>query len=127
MAFTSDDILKSRRTLPIGYWKGTGLSLLLDLLATILSGGLSVSEISKQKEETRLSQVFIALSLHGLKHNDKIPELISRILEDFHQSIPEKDSSNVRYPGEKVAMIRKDNMEKGIPVLKSIWDEIVSL
>ena len=31
-------ILASRRVLPIGYWKGAGMSLLLDILATILSG-----------------------------------------------------------------------------------------
>src|SRR5690606_12554923 len=38
-----DAILETKRTLPIGYWKGAGLSLLLDLLATVLSGGLSVA------------------------------------------------------------------------------------
>jgi LDH2 family malate/lactate/ureidoglycolate dehydrogenase len=41
-------IIESRRPLPIGYWKGAGLSLLLDLLATILSAGLSTHEISKE-------------------------------------------------------------------------------
>ena len=35
-------ILASGSPLPIGYWKGAGLSLLLDLLATILSGGFQL-------------------------------------------------------------------------------------
>ncbi len=44
-------ILESWRPLPIGYWKGAGLSLLLDLLAAILSGGLATHEISKKEVE----------------------------------------------------------------------------
>ena len=34
-----DEILKTLRVLPAGYWKGSGLSLMLDILVTILSGG----------------------------------------------------------------------------------------
>src|SRR5205823_5938788 len=41
------EIIESKRPLPIGYWKGAGLALLLDILATILSGGLSTFEISQ--------------------------------------------------------------------------------
>ena len=44
-----DEILETWRALPVGYWKGAGLSLLLDILATILSGGLSTHEISQSK------------------------------------------------------------------------------
>lgn len=42
--FTTDPaaVLQSKRPLPIGYWKGAGLSLLLELLAVVLSGGLAV-------------------------------------------------------------------------------------
>src|SRR5688572_27913734 len=47
-------MLTSRRVLPIGYWKGAGMSLLLDILATILSGGLSTHEISKKEAEHAL-------------------------------------------------------------------------
>src|SRR5665213_766027 len=42
-------ILESERLLPVGFWKGSGLSLVLDLLATILSGGQSTAEITKSK------------------------------------------------------------------------------
>ena len=38
------DIEASQRALPIGYWKGSGLSLVLDLLAAMLSGGLATGE-----------------------------------------------------------------------------------
>lgn len=120
-------IMETRRTLPIGYWKGSGLSLLLDILATVLSGGLSVAEIDKLPAECNVSQVFIAINLSALHHHQRIPQLIQGIIDDYHASIPENPSRNVRYPGERVLQIRHDNTSKGIPVLKNVWNEIVAL
>src|SRR5438309_6740917 len=39
------EIEKSNRPLPIGYWKGSGLALMLDLVAGILSGGQTTHQI----------------------------------------------------------------------------------
>ena len=44
-------ILASGRPLPVGFWKGAGLSLLLDLLAAVLSGGDAVKDISVRPDE----------------------------------------------------------------------------
>ncbi|HEX8352267.1 MAG TPA: 3-dehydro-L-gulonate 2-dehydrogenase, partial [Pyrinomonadaceae bacterium] len=55
---------ESGRPLPAGYWKGSGLALLLDMAAALLSGGLATHQIPADPlEETRLSQVFIAFDL----------------------------------------------------------------
>ena len=121
-----DQILKSQRILPVGYWKGAGLSLLLDILATILSGGLSVADISQQKAECNVSQVFIAIDITKLSNFKTIASAIQQIIDDYHQSIPEK-SSRVVFPGERVLSIRAENKAQGIPVLKAVWDEIQSL
>lgn len=125
---TSDpvEILKSGRVLPIGYWKGAGLSLLLDVLATILSGGLSVSEISRQAEETNVSQVFVAFDTSNLNHSPTIPRLLKQIIDDYKGSVV-GDGQRVRYPGEHIAEIRANNLANGIPVLKSIWDKVSAL
>jgi len=121
-----DEILKSQRILPVGYWKGAGLSLLLDILATILSGGLSVSGISQQKAECNVSQVFIAIDIRKLDNFSSIASAIKQIIDDYHQSIPEK-TSRVVFPGERVLSIRAENTSQGIPVLKAVWEEIQSM
>jgi 3-dehydro-L-gulonate 2-dehydrogenase len=55
-------ILESKRALPIGFWKGSGLSLVLDLLATLLSGGDSTAVITQSgRKETGVSQVLLPL------------------------------------------------------------------
>lgn len=120
-------ILESKRVLPIGYWKGSGLSLLLDILATIFSGGLSVSEISKQSEETKVSQVFISFNLKSLQHYSRISQLLHQIIKEFHESTPANENESVRYPGEAILKTRAKNFANGIPVLKGVWQEIQSL
>ncbi|MGH2648904.1 MAG: 3-dehydro-L-gulonate 2-dehydrogenase [Ginsengibacter sp.] len=117
-------ILSSNNPLPIGYWKGAGLSLLLDLLATVLSGGLSTHEISKKEVEYGLSQVFIAINISKLNDQSAVGKTIEAILNDYHQSIPVKGSKKIVYPGERVLQTRKNNLANGIPVLKKIWEEI---
>lgn len=120
-------ILESRRPLPIGFWKGAGLSLLLDILATILSGGWSASEISKREMEYGLSQVFIAIDIRRLGNHSMIPTLLQQIIQDYHQSIPLDDNKNITYPGERVMNTRKQNLANGIPVLNDIWEKIGKL
>ena len=117
-------ILASNNPLPVGYWKGAGLSLLLDLLATILSGGLSTHELSKEEVEYSLSQVFIAIDISKLDNHSAIAKTIEQVLNDYHQSMPLDESKKIVYPGERVLQTRKNNLANGIPVLKKVWDEI---
>lgn len=120
-------ILESLRPLPVGYWKGAGLSLLLDLLATILSGGLATHEISKKEVEYGLSQVFIAIDISKLGNHSAITKVIEGILNDYRQSVPIDESKKIMYPGERALQTRKNNLANGIPVLRKVWDEITAL
>lgn len=119
-------ILESKRTLPIGYWKGAGLSLLLDILSTILSGGLSTQEITSRKVEHGLSQVFIAIDMQQLKNYKGIETCINAIISDYKASTAQ-DGRQIVFPGERVLKDRVKNLKDGIPVMKKVWDEIESL
>jgi 3-dehydro-L-gulonate 2-dehydrogenase len=119
-------IRESRRPLPIGYWKGAGLSLLLDILAAVLSGGLSVHEITKEQSEMAVSQVFIAIDANKLGNHSAIGTVVQNIIADYHQSTPEKGKS-ITFPGERVLQTRQRNMVNGIPVLKEVWEQIKGL
>ena len=117
-------ILASSRPIPIGCWKGAGLALLLDLLATVLSGGLATHEISKKEVEYGLSQVFIAIDISKLGHQSTITKIIEEIINDYHQSVSVDELKKIIYPGERVLITRKNNLANGIPVIKKVWDEI---
>ncbi|MES1215628.1 MAG: 3-dehydro-L-gulonate 2-dehydrogenase [Bacteroidota bacterium] len=121
------EIIATRRTLPIGYWKGAGMSLLLDLFTTILSGGLAGHEITKAGTETNISQLFIAIDISKLSNHSLIAKTVEGIIQNYHQSIPIDDSKKITFPGERVLQSRKKNLANGIPVLKKVWDEIMKL
>lgn len=119
-------VLETRRLIPTGYWKGAGLALLLDILSVVLSNGLATHEIGKDKTESGLSQVFIAMDLSRLPNRSSIHTIINNIIADYQFSIPVEQDKKILYPGERVVMTRKSN-EKGIPVQKKVWDIIKGL
>ncbi len=123
----ASEILESNRALPIGYWKGSGLALLLDLLAVILSGGLSTAQISRQAAEFAVSQVFIAIDISKLGNHRTIQESVSGIINDLHGSVPAHGTQKILYPGERVLHTRSENLKNGIPVDKSMWEEVQRL
>ncbi|THU31164.1 3-dehydro-L-gulonate 2-dehydrogenase [Niastella caeni] len=119
-------IRASRRPLPIGYWKGAGLALLLDILAAVLSGGLSVHEVAKQQSEMSVSQVFIAIDINKLGNHSAIAQVVQNIIADYHRSIPENNRS-ITFPGERVMQTRQRNLQHGIPVVKEVWEQVKGL
>lgn len=120
-------IIESRRPLPIGYWKGAGMALLLDMLAVIMSGGLATYEISSKNAEYGLSQVFIAIDISKSGPPSSIASVLENIINDYHQSEPVDSSVKIVYPGERVLETRRRNQQNGISVFKEIWDEILKL
>jgi 3-dehydro-L-gulonate 2-dehydrogenase len=104
----------SGRPLPIGFWKGSGLSLVLDLIAAILADGLATHQIPKDPErETGISQLFLAIDPTGLG-TDRSAQIADAILA----------STGSRYPGERTPEIRAQNMKLGVPVEEAVWRDL---
>jgi 3-dehydro-L-gulonate 2-dehydrogenase len=119
-------ILETRRPIPIGYWKGAGLSLLLDIFAAILSGGLATHEITAKAIEF-CSQVYIAIDISKLHNHKTIQQAVNNIIQDYKESAPAEEKARISYPGERVLKTREQNTTHGIPVLQQVWKEIMSL
>jgi 3-dehydro-L-gulonate 2-dehydrogenase len=118
----SDAIMQSKRTVPIGFWKGSGLALVLDVLVSTLSNGKTTAEITRDKTEYGLSQLF--LCLHPQQLNE---QMMDEIISYTKSSQPAEDGSSIRYPGEGTLAARKENMLKGIPVEEKIWKQVLSM
>lgn len=121
------DILKTHQSLPIGYWKGSGLSLALDLIASVLAGGRNARQVGELPYETELSQVFISISLDRLPDKEELMQNIDRTLENLKHSQPMHPDQNVHYPGEHMMEVRKENLELGIPVDEAVWAEVCKM
>ena len=121
------EILETMRGLPIGYWKGAGLSLLPDILATVLSAGLPTHEISEREVEYGVSQVFISFDLRNPGNFPAVKKTVAGIVDDLKKSIPIGADNEIRYPGEATVRTRNENLKHGIPVNKTVWEEIINL
>jgi 3-dehydro-L-gulonate 2-dehydrogenase len=120
-------IEKSQRPLPIGYWKGSGLALVLDMIAVLLAGGQATFQIPEDPErETGLSQVFVAVDPQALGAEDSAAATADQIIE--HLQLPSiGEGERVLYPGERVLATRRENLERGVPIEPAVWRELLAM
>ena len=120
-------ILDSQRALPIGYWKGSGLALVLDIMAAVISGGQATHQIGKQVSEYAVSQVFIAINAIGMMGKAILNETVETIINDFHTATPLNVNEMVRYPGEGMLRTRQESLEKGVLVDETQWQALLEM
>ncbi len=115
----------SQRALPVGYWKGSGLSLVLDMLAAMLSGGHATYQIPREPtRESGLSQIFLAINPGSLASADELTKIAEGILGSLREATPVDPAKPVRYPGEETLRLREENLRLGVPVDPEIWNQI---
>lgn len=115
-------IIKSRRALPIGYWKGSGLAFILDVLLTAITGGKSTAAINSTVNESGVSQFFLCLY-----KSDYNQMLIDEIIRYTKSSATVEPGGHIRYPGENTLATRQFNEEHGIPVDEMKWEELLKM
>lgn len=120
------EIIKNESALPIGFWKGSGLSFVLDILASILAKGDPTCQVGARNVEYGLSQVFISISLEWLD-NEYSKNIIQEVIQNLHSSVPGGSGKKTYYPGEKTLLTRIENQKLGIPVNAEIWKIIMDL
>ncbi len=121
------DIVDTRRVLPTGYWKGSGLSIMLDLIVTLLSSGRSTAKIGEMEAEYGLSQVFICFDVDQLNHADRHKSLVDEIINHVTAAQPVDPGSQIEYPGSRTLKRRAKHMKEGIPINNEIWDHLLTM
>lgn len=116
------EIIESERILPIGLWKGSAMSLVLDLAAAILSGGNTTSKIGEFPDETSLSQVFMSVDVGNYFSAEQLHVLVDETLAYNRKQNPE-----ARYPGQGSMEHRRIHLEEGVEIPEEVWNEIKNL
>lgn len=119
---------KNRRLLPMGYWKGSGLSIVLDMIATLLTNGLSVRDITEDMDdEYCVSQIFIAIEVDRLIDGKTREEKLQKIMDYVKTAERADPNVAIRLPGHEFPQMREENKKNGIPVNESVWQTITKL
>lgn len=111
-------IMASKRPLPIGLWKGSGLAMVLDILTAALSSGNPVAAISKTGKEGGVSQFFLAIDASPMD---------SSVMEEIITYTKAGEEDKIHYPGEKMMATRHENTANGIPVHEEIWKTVCAM
>lgn len=113
------------RPLPIGFWKGSALSIVLDAIAAALSAGNATHQIPKDPlYETGLSQFFLALS--PVSQAALRDQVLDGIVDHLH-AVATAEGEQVFFPGERTLERRAENLQAGIPVDPDIWRLVNSM
>ncbi|HMG86291.1 MAG TPA: 3-dehydro-L-gulonate 2-dehydrogenase [Terracidiphilus sp.] len=121
-------IEKSQRLLPVGFWKGSGLAMVLDMVAAMTSLGNATHAIANDPlRETGLSQMFVAIDPRGFGDAARMAQIADEVVESVQHSRPVVEGKTVRYPGENTVRLREENRRLGLPVEEGVWDEILRM
>ncbi|AKD02941.1 3-dehydro-L-gulonate 2-dehydrogenase [Pontibacter korlensis] len=115
-------IKETSSALPIGFWKGSGLALMLDVLVASLSGGRTVEQISADGKEAGVSQFFLCINAEKLDES-----ILENIISYTKSSAGGDRDGEVRYPGEGTLAAREKNSKEGIPVNEEMWQQVQQL
>lgn len=115
---------------PIAGPKGSGLMMMVDILCGALLGqpsGKSVSsmyaDLSKGRE---LGQIHIVINPEFFAGLDAFEKTIENMVKEIHEMKPAQGVSKVYYPGERSEGVYLKYKEEGIPIVKDIYDYLVS-
>ncbi len=122
-------IEKTRRMIPIGYWKGSSFSFMLDLLGAILTDGVGAADLDHKGQGScgGASQVMIVIDPKKIMTEESMAETIQKASSHLKSSTPSEHSTGIFAPGEDYIRFRAEHDEQGIFVDDDIWKEIQSL
>jgi 3-dehydro-L-gulonate 2-dehydrogenase len=121
-------IEQSWRPLPVGYWKGSGLAIVLDMIAAVMSLGQATHELAADPLlEAGISQIFLTMNPQALGSTPRTEQIADDIVASLHNSKPATEGRRVRYPGEQTLRVRAENDKLGLPVEPAVWEQILAM
>ncbi len=122
-------IEESRRIMPIGYWKGSGFSAMLDIFGAVLTDGVGAADLNAETKGScgGCSQVMIVIDPKKISDCEKIKATIQKEIEYIESGEPDENSNGVHIPGAGMERFHRDHDMNGIFVDDKVWGELKTL
>ncbi len=124
-------ILKSKRMMPMGQHKGSGLSLMIDIMTGILSGGKYCGELSEEGKgqpwATGYSQAFIAIDIASFIPLNDFQRRVDELVAYVKRGQTAEGFSEITIPGERAWRERALREKDGIPLDEITLGELRTL
>lgn len=122
-------IEETKRLLPTGYWKGSGLAICLDTMAALLSQGKSTYDLDNENvfNCTGCSQIFIAMNPNAFGTEEENERIINLMKERITKAHPIEEKNPVRYPGLGMQKRVEKGLKNGIQVDEKIYKKVMEI
>lgn len=122
-------IEESMRIMPIGYWKGSSFSFMLDILGSVLTDGVGAVDLNAATKGScgGCSQVIIIIDPKKITDAASMNETLKRAIEYVKSAELAEHSTGVMIPGEDYVRFNEDHDKNGIFVDDTVWAEIKAL
>ncbi|XVU29883.1 Ldh family oxidoreductase [Actinoplanes sp. CA-054009] len=113
--------------LPLGGAKGAGMSLVFELLTSVLVGAPILSSFhGDDPAGRRHRQNALILALRPAAFGDEaaFPPAVESTLAALRGLTPVADDAEIRYPGENSAAVAAERAAEGVPVAAKVWSEL---
>lgn len=118
-------ILESKKLFPIGFWKGSGLSIALDLMASVISGGFATKDIAMDCEYP--CQIFITIDIARIGDYGEMLAKVEDTLSYVRSSVPLDPQAPVRCPGDGLFEQRRRSMQEGVYCDDRLYRKLVDM
>jgi len=123
---TTDPAL-AKMPLPLGGAKGAAMSLVFELLTSVLVGAPILSSFhggDPHGRTHRQNALLIALDPAAFGDPSVFTESVATTLGTLKGLTPADEQTEIRYPGEHSASVAAEREAKGIPVAGKVWAEL---
>ncbi|MDX1886468.1 Ldh family oxidoreductase [Mycolicibacterium sp. 120270] len=116
--------------LPMGGYKGSGLTIAIGLLAGVLNGAAFAGDVVDHRRDqvtpTNTGQSILVMRPDLFRPNDEVLADLTRHLDALRDA-GSVDGRPVRLPGDEAARVRAENQEQGVPLSDSLANELHAL
>ena len=115
--------------LPVGGAKGSGMSLVFELLTSGLAGNPIVTEFHSDAldgRRHRQNATLIAVDVAAFLPVDEYRAITDQTIETVKALPPAVDGEPVLYPGERGAGTYEERLRDGVPLAPKVWDELAA-
>jgi LDH2 family malate/lactate/ureidoglycolate dehydrogenase len=115
---------------PMGGYKGSGLTIAIGLLAGVLNGAAFGADVVDHRRDqvtpTNTGQSILVMRPDLFRPGDEVLADLTRHL-DALRGAGSVDGRQVRLPGDEAARVRAENQEQGVPLSDSVANELHEL
>ena len=108
-----------------GGHKGYGLSLMVDILSGILSGGTWSRHVKNTNEKhSEVDHFFMAINIEAFTPLEEFKERMTKMIDEIKSSKKHPDFERIWIHGEKGFLTQETRLKIGIPIYKKVLKEL---